>query len=54
MLSEATWNALTAHPAVHERLPEQLVKGRDTPVVSYKLPSADLTPTDDQPIGAPR
>ena len=36
MLSEATTQALTV-PASTIALPSQLVKGRDTPVVAYKL-----------------
>lgn len=36
VLAEATRNALTA-PTTAVALPAQLVKGRDTPVVAYKV-----------------
>jgi adenylate cyclase len=36
VLSEATWRAATGH-LEGEALPPQLVKGRDTPVIAYKL-----------------
>jgi class 3 adenylate cyclase len=39
VLSEATLQALTAHVET-VRLAEQLVKGRDTPVVAYKILSS--------------
>jgi class 3 adenylate cyclase len=38
VLSDATVRALTV-PVESRRLPEQLVKGRDTPVIAYKIPS---------------
>ena len=41
VLSEATWTTLTTTPARFEQLGEQLVKGRDTPVIAYRLPSAE-------------
>jgi class 3 adenylate cyclase/ActR/RegA family two-component response regulator len=50
VLSEATWNALTVTPERFERLDEQFVKGRDTPVVPYRLPRSDQH--DQQPMGA--
>jgi class 3 adenylate cyclase/DNA-binding NarL/FixJ family response regulator len=37
VLSEATWSALTARPAQYEQLDPSLVKGRDTPVVAYRI-----------------
>ena len=37
VLSEATWDRLTAPPDVFERLPSSLVKGRDTPVEPYRI-----------------
>ncbi|HVE45929.1 MAG TPA: adenylate/guanylate cyclase domain-containing protein [Acidimicrobiales bacterium] len=37
VLSEATWNALPEPPADAEKLAPELVKGRDTPVVSYRI-----------------
>lgn len=37
VLSEATWLALTEPPSGATRLPAQLVKGRETPVVAYRL-----------------
>jgi class 3 adenylate cyclase len=37
VLSEATWDALVDRPATFEQLPPQLVKGRDTPVVAYRI-----------------
>jgi adenylate cyclase len=37
VISEATWLALTEPPAGATRLPAQLVKGRETPVVAYRL-----------------
>ena len=39
VLSEATWRAATGH-LEGEALPPQLVKGRDTPVIAYKLGAA--------------
>ena len=39
VLSEPTWDALTDRPTVYDKLDSQLVKGRDTPVVPYRLPS---------------
>jgi adenylate cyclase len=38
VLSSPTWDALTERPAEYEQLDSQLVKGRDTPVVPYRLP----------------
>jgi len=52
VLSEPTWTALAEQPAEFERLDSQLVKGRDTPVVPYRLPRLDLTPPVPQPEGA--
>src|SRR6478735_1257859 len=49
VLSEPTWNALTVHPEHYEQLDEQLVKGRDTPVIPYRLPRSDQ-PTP-EPMG---
>ena len=37
VLSEPTWDRLTAAPEQFERLPETLVKGRDTPVEPYRI-----------------
>ena len=37
VLSEPTWNALTDRPTVFEQLDPSLVKGRDTPVVAYRI-----------------
>ena len=41
VLSEATWDRLTTPPTdpstLLERLPESLVKGRDTPVAPYRI-----------------
>ncbi len=39
VLSEPTWNSLTERPSSFEELGSQLVKGRDTPVVPYRLPA---------------
>ena len=50
VLSEATWNSLTATPDRFEQLGEQLVKGRDTPVIAYRLPCAGQP--EPQPMGA--
>ena len=36
-LSEPTWAALTVRPEDAEKLEPQLVKGRDTPVVAYRI-----------------
>ena len=44
VLSEPTWTALTERPGEFERLDSQLVKGRDTPVVPYRLPQQSATP----------
>jgi adenylate cyclase len=44
VLSEATWSALTTRPSEVERLESQLVKGRDTPIAPYRLPSALTAP----------
>jgi adenylate cyclase len=38
VLSEPTWDALPSRPDPVEKLDPQLVKGRDTPVVAYRLP----------------
>lgn len=37
VLSEATWAALTERPDVFEQLPEETVKGRDTPVRPIRI-----------------
>ena len=37
VVSEATWHILFAPPAGAEKLEPQLVKGRDTPVVAYRI-----------------
>jgi len=37
VLSEPTWDALTVRPDDAEKLEPQLVKGRDTPVVAYRI-----------------
>jgi class 3 adenylate cyclase/DNA-binding NarL/FixJ family response regulator len=37
VLSEATWSALTSRPAHFEQLDPSMVKGRDTPVVAYRI-----------------
>ncbi len=37
VLGEATWSALTEPPALAEKLEPQLVKGRDTAVVAYRI-----------------
>jgi class 3 adenylate cyclase len=37
VVSDATWEKLTEHPAGAQKLDPQLVKGRHTPVVSYRL-----------------
>ena len=50
VLSEPTWNTLTVTPDRFEQLGEQLVKGRDTPVIAYRLPSAGQP--EPQPMGA--
>jgi class 3 adenylate cyclase len=50
VLSEATWANLTTTPAEFEELGEQLVKGRDTPVIAYRLPCAGQP--EPQPMGA--
>ena len=44
VMSEPTWQALTDRPAEYEQLDAQLVKGRDTPVVPYRLPQQSVTP----------
>ena len=41
VLSEPTWEVLTAPPAAAEKLEPQLVKGRDTPVVAYRIGPSD-------------
>jgi class 3 adenylate cyclase len=53
VLSSPTWEALTARPDVYEQLDSQLVKGRDTPVVPYRLPQQTAEPTDRVHEGAP-
>lgn len=40
VLSAPTWQALTSRPDRYRQLDSQLVKGRDTPVVSYLLPAS--------------
>ena len=55
VLSEATWNTLTTTPDRFEKLGEQLVKGRDTPVIAYRLPGAgqpEPQPPEPQRMGA--
>ena len=42
VLSEATWAALSTHPADAERLGAQVVKGRDNPVSPYRI-GPDMT-----------
>jgi class 3 adenylate cyclase len=37
VMSEATWSALTDRPAVFEQLDPSMVKGRDTPVIAYRI-----------------
>jgi class 3 adenylate cyclase len=37
VLSEPTWDALTTPPGGAEKLEPQLVKGRDTPVIAYRI-----------------
>ena len=37
VLSDATWERLTNPPAGAEKLEPQLVKGRETPVLSYRI-----------------
>ena len=37
VMSEPCWQALTVRPEVFEQLPAEMVKGRDTPVVPYRL-----------------
>ena len=37
VLSEATWSALTKRPSQFEQLDPEMVKGRDTPVVAYRI-----------------
>ena len=37
VLSEATWTALTTRPSMFEQLDPSIVKGRDTPVVAYRI-----------------
>ena len=37
VLSEATWQALANPPAEAEKLEPQFVKGRDSPVVAYRI-----------------
>jgi class 3 adenylate cyclase len=37
VLSEATWTALTERPAAFEQLEPSIVKGRETPVVAYRI-----------------
>jgi class 3 adenylate cyclase len=37
VLSEPTWIALTTPPGGAEKLEPQLVKGRDTPVIAYRI-----------------
>jgi class 3 adenylate cyclase len=49
VLAEATRNALSA-PTTTVALPAQLVKGRDTPVVAYKVGPAVLPGRPDDPM----
>jgi class 3 adenylate cyclase len=44
VLSEATWVALTSLPEGAEKLESQLVKGRETPVQTYRIGPGVLTP----------
>ncbi|HUP71487.1 MAG TPA: adenylate/guanylate cyclase domain-containing protein [Acidimicrobiales bacterium] len=37
VLSEPTWAALTSRPTKFEQLDPEMVKGRDTPVVAYRI-----------------
>jgi class 3 adenylate cyclase/DNA-binding NarL/FixJ family response regulator len=37
VLSEPTWESLEVRPAAFEQLPPQVVKGRETPVVAYRI-----------------
>jgi class 3 adenylate cyclase len=37
VLSEPTWAALTSRPSKFEQLDPSMVKGRDTPVVAYRI-----------------
>jgi class 3 adenylate cyclase/ActR/RegA family two-component response regulator len=37
VLSEATWSVLTERPSQFEQLDPAMVKGRDTPVVAYRI-----------------
>jgi len=37
VISEPTWDALTARPEDAERIPEETVKGRQTPVCPYRI-----------------
>jgi class 3 adenylate cyclase len=37
VLSETTWHNLSITPASAEKLEPRVVKGRDTPVVAYRL-----------------
>jgi class 3 adenylate cyclase len=37
VLSEPTWVALTSRPSKFEQLDPEMVKGRDTPVVAYRI-----------------
>jgi hypothetical protein len=44
VLSEPTWAALSTPPPAAEKLAPELVKGRDTPVVSYRIgPTGGMT-----------
>ena len=60
VLSEPTWESLTARPNEFERLDSQLVKGRDTPVVpfllrkqvAFELLTTERASADLQPEGA--
>jgi class 3 adenylate cyclase len=42
VLSEPTWEALSARPDGAERLAATMVKGRDTPVRPYRLGSGPV------------
>ncbi len=53
VLSSPTWEALTERPAEYEQLDSQLVKGRDTPVVPYRLPQQTTGSVSQLVQGAP-
>lgn len=37
VMSEPCWQALSSRPTAFEELPTEMVKGRDTPVVSFRI-----------------